>query len=57
MGGHAADRIWINGRRRGIAGKDTTAQARLVSTNCWPAELVQVSWFIDTIMQLKLIGV
>lgn len=32
-------------------------QVRRVSTKFWPAELVQLSWLVDTIRQLKLTGV
>lgn len=36
--------------------KNSSRQARLVSTNCWPAELVQLSCLAETSRQLKLIG-
>ena len=32
-------------------------QVRLVSTKFWPLELVQLSWLVETIRQLKLTGV
>ena len=32
-------------------------QTRRVSTKFWPAELVQFSWLVDTIRQLKLTAV
>lgn len=34
----------------------SSRQARLVSANCWPAELVQLSCLAETSRQLKLIG-
>ncbi len=33
------------------------AQVRRVSTKFWPLELVQLSWLVDTIRQLKLTAV
>ena len=39
------------------AGMDALVQVRRVSTKFWPEALVQLSWLVETIRQLKLTGV